>query len=109
MKNFADAASTPGWPWVVQTVFWPPFVSSVTSAEEKLAAGGGTGMNGALHAQSPATKPSAAPRRASCFFIIILFFAGGVAAAGKVIPRSKDESNWRTRATTMISAPLPHA
>src|SRR5262245_39502388 len=50
-------------PCAVQTAFWPP-IPSETSAFVNSCPGGGTGMNGALHAQSAATTPSAAARRA---------------------------------------------
>ena len=41
---------------MIQTVFWAP-VSSLIICDVKLAAGGGTGMNGALHAQKIVSAP----------------------------------------------------
>jgi hypothetical protein len=57
MVKYAFAALLDGRPCVIQTVFWPPAPSS-SSALLKDAPGGGTGMNGALHAHRMVNAPS---------------------------------------------------
>src|SRR3954466_2761439 len=57
MVKYASAALLDGRPCVIQTVFWPPPPSS-TSALVNDAPGGGTGMNGALHAHRIVNAPS---------------------------------------------------
>ena len=101
MKKYALAALSEGSPCVTHMVFCPPAPSS-TSWLVKDAPGGGTGMNGALHAHSSATAPSSVASLASLRRIAFMtgIASTGLQQQGARRPRSRGNSGPAGRAAS---------